>query len=1354
MNARTGMLRWAVLPALVAAALALVSVFALDQTALAQEGDDSQAPTPEPDGLFYDVKGESPPSIGVDSLASRLVGIDYEQLAQVTAPPISPKDSATEISPTPQTLALNLFDDVVFTGIVEHVEPTSSGHALWGNLDGVELGTMTLVVNGSVVVGTVRTPVAVYTIRTVSDGTYVIRQIDESSLPPLGEPLGGPLSAPEVRSQADDVPLDDGSEIDVMVVYTPLAKRREGGRAAIEALIDLFVAETNQAYANSRVTHRIRLVLREEVDYTEDGNSFIDLDRLQNDSDGYMDHVHVLRDLYAADLVHIVIGTSVNVCGLAYLNRAESPAEDEAFGFGLTIYDCGGLTFAHELGHNMGLAHDRYEVGVPAEGSHYGYVNQRMFEAGAPESAHWRTIMALSNQCGEVGDFYCEQIGYFSNPELTYIGDPMGVPADHPSIGVDGPADAVRTLNEGREITANFRRSSASPTPRVHLTLSPYWLAEDAGVSKVTATLHRPSSADTTVTVTASPADAVTLSANRKLTIPAGQTVSAGTVTITGVDNGNQTGDVSVEVSATATNPSSLGVVEPEPVALAIIDDETTPAVTLSLSPVEIVEGGEWPENRTYVTATLDSGSVADTTVTLSASATPAEVVYEIHENTLTIPAGQTASVGRGAEIFAVDDTEFTVAKKSVTVSGTAMNPHGVTGPESVTLTIIDDEAPFFADESISYTFTEGIAGTRFLPEAAYGNGTLKYSLSPAPGNGVTFTPGPPARIGTSTTSVARGEASYTLTATDADGDTDTMTISIVVSKGVCPNSAAVSGYTGPGIVGDCEALLASRDALGGDKSLNWSEDISIGEWQGISISKGRVARLHLVDQGLTGIAPSELGSLTNLRDLSLGGNQLTGGIPKELGNLANLQALVLYSNQLTGAIPVELGNLSNLRRLSLGGNQLTGEIPTELGNLSNLQSLALYSNQLTGAIPFELGDLSNLQGLLLGENQLTGAIPPELGNLSDLQALALYNNQLTGAIPFELGDLSNLLFLDLSGNQLTGAIPPELGGLANLSELYLADNLLTGCVPDGLRDVPNNDIERLGLPFCSEHPCVTGGAVEDATNGGLVSDCATLLAAQDVLSGTAALNWSADTPIADWSGVVLGGSSGRVTELHLSGLGLTGQVPFELGSLSNLQELYLGGNRLTGCVPDGLRDVPNNDLARLGLPFCSEHPCVAGGAVVDTTNFGLMSDCDSLLAARDTLAGTASLNWVADTPITQWDGVIVGGTPKRVRGLSLEDGGLTGGIPKELGSLANLQQLSLWGNQLTGGIPTELGSLANLLLLDLGGNQLTGEIPTELGSLANLESLSLWGNQLTGEIPKELGSLANPVVTMGEPVD
>ena len=721
---------------------------------------------------------------------------------------------------------------------------------------------MTLVVNGSVVAGTVRTPDAVYTIRTAGDGTYVIRQLDESSLPPLGEPLEAPLPAPDARAQAANDPPDDGSEIDVMVVYTPLAKHQEGSRAAIEALIDLFVAETNQANANSGVTHRIRLVLREEVEYTEDGNSFIDLRRLRDDTDGYMDHVHELRDLYAADLVHIVVGRSVNVCGVASTE------------FALTASYCGGLVFAHELGHNMGLSHDRYVVANPGRRSNFGYVNQRMFDEGAPESARWRTIMAYGRQCGEVLDYHCQQLPYFSNPDKTYNGDPMGVPTDHPSTGVDGPADAVGTLNDRREIIANYRRSSTSPTPRVHLTLSPYWLSETGGVSTVTATLHRPSSADTMVTVSASPADAVTLSANRTLTILAGQTVSAGAVTITGVDNGDQTGDVSVTVSGAAANTGSLGVIAPEPVALAIADDETTPVVTLSLSPAEVFEGGGWDGGRTFVTATLDNRSSAETIVTVSAS--PAEAVEEIWDNTLTILAGQTAS-GWPVWIHAVDDIEFAEAKKSVTVSGSATNPQGVTGPESVTLTIIDDDAPVFADDSIAHTFTAGVTATRVLPEAEYGNGTLTYSISPAPGNGVTFTPGPPARIGVSTTSTAASETSYTLTATDADGDTDTMTVSITVRKPVCADSAAVSGYTAPELVADCEALLASRDTLRGDQSLNWSEHLSIDNWQGVEIADNRVVGMGMSDLDLTGAIPSELGNLANLQSLDLGDNELTG---------------------------------------------------------------------------------------------------------------------------------------------------------------------------------------------------------------------------------------------------------------------------------------------------------------------------------------------------------------------------------------------------------------------------------------------------------------------------------------------
>ena len=51
------------------------------------------------------------------------------------------------------------------------------------------MGTVTLVVNGAVVAGTVRTPEATYRIRPAGDGLHAVSQIDPARLPPLGEPI-------------------------------------------------------------------------------------------------------------------------------------------------------------------------------------------------------------------------------------------------------------------------------------------------------------------------------------------------------------------------------------------------------------------------------------------------------------------------------------------------------------------------------------------------------------------------------------------------------------------------------------------------------------------------------------------------------------------------------------------------------------------------------------------------------------------------------------------------------------------------------------------------------------------------------------------------------------------------------------------------------------------------------------------------------------------------------------------------------------------------------------------------------------------------------------------------------------
>ena len=224
---------------------------------------------------------------------------------------------------------------------------------------------------------------------------------------------------------------------------------------------------------------------------------------------------------------------------------------------------------------------------------------------------------------------------------------------------------------------------------------------------------------------------------------------------------------------------------------------------------------------------------------------------------------------------------------------------------------------------------------------------------------------------------------------------------------------------------------------------------------------------LALWGNRLTGQIPSSLGNLSSLRWLDISWNSLSGKIPPELSNLTNLEYLSLGRNQLSGEIPPELGNLSNLEGLLLPANRLTGQIPPELGVLTNLGTLRLSWNHLSGEIPTELGSLSNLSELNLSHNLVTGAIPVELGSLSNLTSLDLGSNDLTGTIPVELGSLSNLWKLDLSGNRLTGEIPSELGSLTNLHSLFLAGNRFTGCVPAGLRKVAENDLHKLGLPFC-----------------------------------------------------------------------------------------------------------------------------------------------------------------------------------------------------------------------------------------------------------------------------------------------
>ena len=179
----------------------------------------------------------------------------------------------------------------------------------------------------------------------------------------------------------------------------------------------------------------------------------------------------------------------------------------------------------------------------------------------------------------------------------------------------------------------------------------------------------------------------------------------------------------------------------------------------------------------------------------------------------------------------------------------------------------------------------------------------------------------------------------------------------------------------------DRAALVALYEATDGRNWVNrenWLTDAPIGDWYGVEMLGDRVGYLDLRRNGLTGQLPAQLGTLSWLRLLRLGGNALTGTIPPELGN-TRLRVLTLGDNELTGPIPRELGKLDRLIWLMLDHNALTGPIPAELGNTS-LEALWLSRNKLTGPLPPELGKLKSLDSFLLDVNPgLRGEIPPEV---------------------------------------------------------------------------------------------------------------------------------------------------------------------------------------------------------------------------------------------------------------------------------------------------------------------------------------------------------------------------------------
>lgn len=304
------------------------------------------------------------------------------------------------------------------------------------------------------------------------DGALRRSGTDQLIPPKLAPPASasGHMTASMKSQSADVQPAAASSVVDVLLGYTQgfvdSFSSQGGESAAVTRLVNM-VDITNQAYANSGVSMRVRMVGALKVpnypDNTDNGDALEKLTGYKSGSGGgpiatdpAFNALRAKRDELGADLVSLVRAFRTpenNGCGIAWLiggNKTGIETGDEAFGYSVVsdgtdkdegdgkTYYCRDETLAHELGHNMGQAHNTEDSNSPGVHDYsYGY---RETTTGG-----FYTVMAYPKK-----DANQYAIRYFANPNVKDS-------ATQRVTGIANQSDNVRSMNQTMPIVSTFR---------------------------------------------------------------------------------------------------------------------------------------------------------------------------------------------------------------------------------------------------------------------------------------------------------------------------------------------------------------------------------------------------------------------------------------------------------------------------------------------------------------------------------------------------------------------------------------------------------------------------------------------------------------------------------------------------------------------------------------------------------------------------------------------------------------------------------------------------------------------------------------------------------------------------------
>lgn len=234
-----------------------------------------------------------------------------------------------------------------------------------------------------------------------------------------------------------------GPVVDLMVVYTTAGQTADYAKQRIT----LLVTASNQAYVDSNIKMKLRLVHTEPTTYIDNNSNSQALYDLANDRDAFAG-ISQKRVQYGADLVFLfrpLYAQTAGSCGTTYVEFAQGSPANKWLGYGtigdgsskdaLKNYYCAVNTFTHEIGHSLGLVHDR-------ENSSFSGVFNYAYAWGVQGT--FATIMSYKQP----------MLMYFSTPTLAT--KCAGQPCGYAETDTARSSDQAKSVNYTAPIIANF----------------------------------------------------------------------------------------------------------------------------------------------------------------------------------------------------------------------------------------------------------------------------------------------------------------------------------------------------------------------------------------------------------------------------------------------------------------------------------------------------------------------------------------------------------------------------------------------------------------------------------------------------------------------------------------------------------------------------------------------------------------------------------------------------------------------------------------------------------------------------------------------------------------------------------